>query len=99
MTGKGPVTISGRVEGDLSIEGDVRLLAGGRVEGTLICRRTSIGGWLTGGLVAGAEAVLEETGRIDGDVKAPRLSIEAGGLLNGHAAIGIDPEDSGGDTE
>ncbi len=84
VQGNGSLEILGRIEGNVAVTGDVTLGEGSRVDGSISGAQISVGGIVVGD-VTGTEAVLVEgTGRVAGDLLAPRIGIAEGGLVRGH---------------
>lgn len=76
VRGKGPLTIAGRVEGRVSIEGEVDVLpkgyAGSDIEADLVRVRGSVKA-----VVKARSAVALDAGsQVEGEVHAPRLEID-----------------------
>jgi cytoskeletal protein CcmA (bactofilin family) len=87
IAGEGDVEIHGRVDGDVTLEGDVTVEQGGLVASNVSARRIVVRGAVKGDLVATESIVLEEGARVVGDVRAARISI-AGGLVRGYVQSG-----------
>jgi cytoskeletal protein CcmA (bactofilin family) len=73
-----------RIEG--SVQGSVR--ADGAVEGDVITQDAVISGRISGTLVAESRLELQATCRIDGEVRARRMQLEEGAILNGIVQMG-----------
>lgn len=83
LEGEGSLEVFGRVEGDVSMTGDVLVGAGGAVLGDVTAAKISVAGAIQGEL-RGSEAVLLERGaRVVGDLSAPRVGIANGALVRG----------------
>ena len=83
LEGEGSVDIFGRVEGDVTISGDVVVGDGGSVRGDITASKISVQGAVQGDL-RGTEAVLLERGaKVVGDLSAPRIGIGTGALVRG----------------
>ncbi len=83
LEGEGSLDIFGRVEGDVSMSGDVTVGEGASVRGDIAATRISVQGAVQGDL-RGTEAVLLERGaKVVGDLSAPRIGIGAGALVRG----------------
>jgi cytoskeletal protein CcmA (bactofilin family) len=92
VRGSGGLEIHGRVEGDVAIDGDVVLGEGSAVKGSISGTQITISGAVQGD-VRGREAVLiERGGRVVGDLLAPRIGIEPGGLVRGSVRTEGEPE-------
>jgi cytoskeletal protein CcmA (bactofilin family) len=84
ITGSTEVVIEGEVEGQVDLESHVQIGTHGRVNGNLKVRSARIAGQLVGN-VAGSEVVeLTATGRLEGDVAAPRVVIAEGAFFRGN---------------
>jgi cytoskeletal protein CcmA (bactofilin family) len=84
VRGEGSLEILGRVEGDVTVTGDVTVGASGRVRGSISGAELTISGQVQGDL-RGTELVLIERGaRIAGDIASPRIGIAPGTLVRGH---------------
>ena len=83
MTGEGSLEIYGRVDGDVSMTGEVLVGETGAVLGQINAGRISVSGAVQGDL-HGTEAVLLERGaKVVGDLRAPRIGIANGALVRG----------------
>ena len=84
VRGQGSLEILGRVEGDVTLTGDVVVGASRRVRGNIQASALTISGQVQGNL-RGSEAVLLESGaRVVGDIASPRVGIAPGALVRGH---------------
>jgi cytoskeletal protein CcmA (bactofilin family) len=81
--GEGSLEIFGRVDGDVTVTGDVTLGEHASVRGNVDGARLTIGGTVTGDLRGGEAVVLERTAQVTGDIAAPRLGIEEGAMVRG----------------
>lgn len=83
VRGEGSLEILGRVEGDVGVSGDLSLGPDAVVVGTVSGARVVIGGSVQGD-VTGTEAVLiGESGRVIGDLSAPRIGMSEGAHVRG----------------
>jgi cytoskeletal protein CcmA (bactofilin family) len=82
--GSGSLEVFGRVDGDITIDGDVSVGNQAVIHGRVSGARVTVSGSVQGDL-HGTEAVLIEQGaRVVGDLLAPRVGIENGALVRGH---------------
>lgn len=88
VNGSGDLEIAGRVEGDVTITGEVTVEAGGLVAANISARRITVRGAVKGDLVADEALVLDSGARVVGDLRAPRIAIAPGGLVRGHVQTG-----------
>jgi cytoskeletal protein CcmA (bactofilin family) len=83
VRGQGSLEILGRVDGDVSVTGDVTLGEDAAVKGNLSGVRVTVAGAVQGD-VRGSEAVTLEPGaRVVGDLTAPKVGVMAGALVRG----------------
>ena len=84
VRGSGSLEILGRVEGDVTVDGDVLLGDGAAVRGNVSGAQLTVSGAVQGDL-RGSEAVLVQNGaRVVGEIVAPRIGIADGGLVRGN---------------
>lgn len=91
IEGSGDLEIAGRVEGDVSVTGEITVEKGGLVAANLTAERLVIHGAVKGDLSADS-IILEPGARVVGDVKAARVSIAPGALVRGY----VETSGSGG---
>ncbi|HEY4156678.1 MAG TPA: polymer-forming cytoskeletal protein [Polyangiaceae bacterium] len=83
VRGSGALEIQGRVEGDVTVTGDVLLGEAGAIRGNVSGESLTILGQVQGDL-RGTEAVLVERGaKVAGDLSAPKIGIATGALVRG----------------
>ncbi|HTA92804.1 MAG TPA: polymer-forming cytoskeletal protein [Polyangiaceae bacterium] len=91
IRGQGSLEILGRVEGDVTLTGNVVVGATGRVRGNLSAAQLTVAGQVQGDL-RGTEVVLVERGaRVAGDIASPRIGIAPGALVRGHVQTDGEP--------
>ncbi|HEY4105781.1 MAG TPA: polymer-forming cytoskeletal protein [Polyangiaceae bacterium] len=84
VRGEGSLEILGRVEGDVTVTGEVVVGASGRVRGSVSGTQLTVSGQVQGDL-RGSEVVLVERGaRVAGDIASPRIGIAPGAFVRGH---------------
>lgn len=88
VTGEGDLEIAGRVDGEVSVSGEVLIDASGLVAANVSGSRIVVRGAVKGDLIAGEAVVIESGARVVGDLRAPRISILQGGLVRGHVQTG-----------
>jgi cytoskeletal protein CcmA (bactofilin family) len=82
--GNEDLTVEGRVEGEVAIDGDVIIEASGLVAANISAHVITVRGAIKGDLT-GSEAVrLEDGARVVGDLRAPRVAIAPGALVRGY---------------
>ena len=88
VTGTGDLEIAGRVEGEVTVSGEVLVDTSGLVGSNVNARRIVVRGAVRGDLTADEAIILENGARVVGDLKAPRIAIAQGGLVRGHVQTG-----------
>ncbi len=84
VRGEGNLEILGRIEGDVSVTGDIVLAESAGVRGNLNGASVTVAGQVQGD-IRGSEAVLVESGaKVIGDLLAPRIGVAAGALVKGN---------------
>ena len=86
--------IDGRVEGSIHLRGHVRVTERGQLTGPMTVTSLTALGRVVGDVWATDSVHVGETGRVVGDVRAARISLDDGGLLDG--TIDMDVELSAG---
>jgi len=84
LSGNEDLQIDGTVEGRIDLPNNqLTIGAEGRVKAEVHAKAVIVIGHVTGNLSAADRIQVEATGIVDGDVKAPRLVIQEGAMLNG----------------
>lgn len=81
--GKGHVALQSALEGELDLQGSVRLEAPGTGKGMLRADEVRLDGSFEGRLEGNRLVALSKTARLAGDVATPRLEMAEGANLNG----------------
>lgn len=84
----GTLRVEGTVRGSITAGKAVVVGKEGVVDGDIMTEDAVVAGHVTGTLVAGSRLELQSTSRIDGDVRARRMRLEEGALLNGTVLMG-----------
>jgi len=84
---QGDLKVAGTVEGDLKATGDVSVDAGATVQAAIEGANVSVRGNVTGNVTAKRRLTLAGTGRLNGDVRVGRLTVEDGASLNGNVTM------------
>jgi cytoskeletal protein CcmA (bactofilin family) len=87
-TTDGTLRIEGSVQGSVRAGKAVVVGKDGAVEGDVITQDAVISGRVSGTLVAESRLELQATCRIDGEVRARRMQLEEGAILNGIVQMG-----------
>jgi cytoskeletal protein CcmA (bactofilin family) len=84
---QGDLKIAGNVEGDLKATGDVTIDAGANIQAAIEGANVSVRGEVTGNVTARKRLTLGGSGRLNGDVRVSRLTVEDGATLNGNVTM------------
>ena len=83
IAGTAEVLVEGFFEGRAEVEGGFVVGQHGKVQGNIKARVVRIAGSVVGNVEAAERVELLSTGRIEGDVLAPRVAIAEGGFCQG----------------
>ena len=84
---QGDLKIGGTVEGELKATGDVTVDAGANIQASIEGANVSVRGQVTGNVTAKRRLTLGGSGRLNGDVRVGRLTVEDGASLNGNVTM------------
>ena len=85
ISGHEDVVIRGRVEGTISVDKHLIVDTGGRVQATVRAAVIIISGELVGDCHARERVELRSSGRLRGDIHAPRIAIAEGAEFHGRS--------------
>ncbi|MBW2244730.1 MAG: polymer-forming cytoskeletal protein [Deltaproteobacteria bacterium] len=89
LTGNEDLQIDGTVEGRIDLPNNqLTIGADGEVKAEVTAKAVTVIGHVTGNLTATDKIEVEGAGIVDGDVRAPRLIIQEGAVLNGAVEMG-----------
>ena len=83
ITGDEDILVEGRVEGEIRISKDLRVGSGGAVKASVHAAAVVICGELTGDCTATSRVEIQATGRLFGNIRAPRVVIAEGATFRG----------------
>ena len=84
LTGDEDLEIDGRVEGNVNLKNhQLTVGANGNLTAEVCAKSIVVIGQVKGNLVATERIEIQATGVVEGDVKAPRLNVQEGAVLNG----------------
>ena len=83
----GDLRIHGTVEGELKVSGEVAVESTANVSATIEGGNVSVRGLVNGNVSARRRLTLGGSGRLNGDVRVGRLTVEDGATLNGNVAM------------
>ncbi|OLC24268.1 MAG: hypothetical protein AUG06_03160 [Actinobacteria bacterium 13_1_20CM_2_65_11] len=84
---QGDLKVAGNVEGELKASGDVSVDSTANVQATIEGSNISVRGQVNGNVTARRRLTLGGSGRLNGDVKVSRLTVEDGATLNGNVTM------------
>jgi len=87
VKGTDTLVCEGEIQGNIDVEGLVQIAPAGKVEGRLRAREAAIAGVVRGDIATQGRLKLQATCRVQGDVVAPKLVIEAGAVLDGEVRM------------
>jgi cytoskeletal protein CcmA (bactofilin family) len=84
LTGDEDLEIDGRVEGTVQLKNhQLTIGPNGNLKAEVAAKSIIVIGRVTGDLVAAERIEIQATGVVDGDVRAPKLNVQEGAVLNG----------------
>jgi cytoskeletal protein CcmA (bactofilin family) len=84
VTGSENLIVDGRVEGRIDLKShSLTIGPNGRVNADIHVKSISIGGEVTGNVSAEEKLELTDSGRLVGDIRAPRIALAEGAHFNG----------------
>lgn len=83
LTSEADIIIDGQLEGSLTTTGDVTVGVNARIKATIKSNNITVAGRLTGNILATGQAVIRETGQVEGDITSAGLAIISGGVFVG----------------
>jgi cytoskeletal protein CcmA (bactofilin family) len=89
VSGEEPLTILGTVKGKISTTQNLLVETGATVEADVETQSLSVGGRLTGNVVARERVEVRANGKMIGDIKAPRIVIADGAAFKGNVDMDV----------
>ena len=84
LTGDEDIEIEGQIEGKISLpKNQLTIGAHGRVKAELNAKAIVVVGHITGNVTATERVEVQASGVVEGDIRAPRLLIQEGAVVNG----------------
>ncbi len=93
MTGDEDVVVEGNVEGQIRITRDLKVAAGGVVKATVEAASIIVSGELIGDCTATARVEIQSTGRLTGNIRAPKIVIAEGAMFRGNSDMSARKDD------
>ncbi|MEM7607385.1 MAG: polymer-forming cytoskeletal protein [Myxococcota bacterium] len=88
IEGEGAVEVAGTFDGPVALRGRLAVAPTGRVTGAVAADEVHVSGVLRGDVTA-VEAHIGASGRVIGDVKASRIALDDGGVLDGTVLMDV----------
>ena len=90
VSGDEDLVVNGKLEGKIRVDRKVTVNAGAEVEGDVQAKSVTIGGRVHGQVMASERAELLSTGRVQGNVHAPRIVMAEGAQIQGRVVMPSD---------
>jgi len=88
ITGEEDLTVQGQVEGTIDLKKNhVTIGRTGRIKADVYGRSITIEGEVQGNLFGEERIVLQQSGRVRGDMRAPAINLEEGAKFKGNIAM------------
>ena len=84
---RGSVTIDGKLEGELVVQGDVNVGKSATIKGNINSNSVAVEGIINGNITAKDKIDLQSSARVSGDIRAKRLSVEDGVTFVGRSEV------------
>lgn len=88
ISARGSLRIEGRVEGDISVQGDVIISESGRVTADIRARHVTVAGEVEGELDLEGRLEITSTGKVRGKIRVASLAVSDGGFFLGTCEMG-----------
>jgi cytoskeletal protein CcmA (bactofilin family) len=88
VLGEEDVVVEGTIEGVVRIGRDLKISPGGVVKATVEAQSVVVSGELVGDCSAQAKIEIQSTGRLTGNIKAPKIVIAEGAMFKGNSDMG-----------
>lgn len=90
----GTVRVEGRVEGAIRATKSVVVGTDGTVEGDIETQDVVVAGTVTGTVSGASRVELQDTCRVEGDIRSRRIKLDEGGRVEGRLHMGSEATDS-----
>jgi cytoskeletal protein CcmA (bactofilin family) len=85
VTGDEDVLVEGAIEGQVRISRDLRVAASGSVRATVEAQSVVVSGEVLGDCTAAVRVDIQATGRLTGNIRAPKIVIAEGAVFRGNS--------------
>jgi cytoskeletal protein CcmA (bactofilin family) len=89
VSGEEPLTVLGTIKGKIATSQTVAVEPGATVEADIETQSLSVGGRVTGNVIAKERVEVRANGRMVGDIKAPRIVIADGASFKGNVDMDV----------
>ena len=89
ITGSENIVVEGVVEGTIRITGDLRVALGGMVKATVSAQSVLVAGEVVGDCHATQRTEIQASGRLTGNIRAPRVVIIEGATFRGNSDMSV----------
>jgi cytoskeletal protein CcmA (bactofilin family) len=89
LIGDEDILVEGTVEGQIKIQKDLRIGQGGTVKATVHAKSVLISGEMIGDCFAESRVEIQATGRLTGNITAPRVVIAEGAVFKGNSDMTV----------
>ncbi len=83
----GSLQVDGRFEGEIKTKEQLIVGRTGKVKTDIVAKKVVVGGTVIGNIDAEEEVYLLSTGRVLGNIRAPKINIEEGVVIEGEITI------------
>jgi cytoskeletal protein CcmA (bactofilin family) len=87
VTGDGDLVVAGRVEGDISVRGDLAILDGGHCASNVEAQSVTVSGSLAGDVAASGTVTIGAGASMRGNVRGGALALEDGASFAGRIEL------------
>lgn len=85
ITGEEDIVVEGLIEGQVRISKDLRVGPGGAVRASVDAQSVIVSGELVGDCTATQRVEIQASGRLTGNIRAPRIVVAEGALFKGNS--------------
>ena len=85
ISGDEDVLVEGNVEGQIRVTRDLRVAPGGMVKATVEAQSLIVSGEIVGDCQATTRVEIQATGRLTGNIRAPKIVIAEGAMFRGNS--------------
>ena len=85
ISGDEDVLVEGNVEGQIRVTRDLRVAPGGVVKATVEAQSLIVSGEIVGDCQATSRVEIQATGRLTGNIRAPKIVIAEGAMFRGNS--------------